>query len=829
MRIGGIRIMVLGVATVAATLVAASPASAATMRWSDPAAWGGSVPAAGSRVTIPSGRTILLDRNVSLANLTVNGTLLFARRNLTLEADWVVVHGKLQVGTQRAPFQQRATIRLRDRQPGEDVMNMGDKVLGVMGGALELHGARRTVWTRLGRTARRGARTITLVRPAGWRRGDRIALASTDFARHQDEEARIVAVRGRVLTLDRPLEYTHYGALQTFAGRKVDERAEVALLTRNVTFEGEAASSANGFGAQIMVMDGGSARVDGVQLHRVGQSGLLRRYPIHFHMLGKDGAGSYLRNSSIHHSNNRCATVHGTHRVVVSGNACFDHAGHGFFLEDGAERDNVIANNLGFGTRAPDEDRRLLPSDSSPATFWITNPDNVVRGNVAAGSDGHGFWIALPEHPTGLFAMLYPGQARAMWNRRMRLTRFTGNKAHSNGEDGLHFDRGPRPDGEIETAHHHAHANPADTDSKSLVTSMRGFTAYKNRGHGAWLRGSNHRLIGAILADNAVGATFASDDSYLQGSLVVGETRNVGTPEEWEAYSGGVGRGGRSAPRPWEPEFPIRGFEFYDGRVGVERTTFVNFQPWRTPAGKRREQSALGYKLDNDFGVHPRNFATAVRFRNAKRLYLPTPRVGDDGAISSVFLDTDGSVTGSAGRSVMVRNPFLYGGRCVTRAAWNAQLCRGSYATLIVGAPDSSAALRPATITRPDGRSQRVMASTDREAREASTTVLANSTYSVAFKGGTPRRARFVMHRGDGRWVRIKLQRAQGFRVYRWGCDVADRRSWCFGAYGSQAALAAGSRTGYWYDTHGDSNPATGTLHLKLHSDGDDWDELAVQ
>jgi len=135
----------------------------------------------------------------------------------------------------------------------------------------------------------------------------------------------------------------------------------------------------------------------------MGQEGILRRYPVHFHMLGDSGAGSYLKDSSLHHTFNRCVTIHGTNNLNVSGTACHDHIGHGYFFEDGAEHDNVLEDNLGTRTREPAEASRLLESDRSPGTFWITNPDNTVRNNAADGSDGTGFWLALPEHPTGVF------------------------------------------------------------------------------------------------------------------------------------------------------------------------------------------------------------------------------------------------------------------------------------------------------------------------------------------------------------------------------------------------------------------------------------------
>ncbi len=798
--------------------------------WSDPATWEGAVPQDNTSVTIPAGMSVLLDRDVSLANLTVLGTLVFARRDVTLEADWIMVEGKLQIGTAAAPFQQQATIRLRDMTPNENIMNVGDKVIGVMGGTLDLFGQQRTGWTKLDATAARGADHITLATAPGWRVGDRIAITSTDFAQSQAEEATITAISGVNVTLDHALKYQHFGTLQSFAHRQVDERAEVALLSRNVTVEGESTSSADGFGAQIMVMNGGAAHVNGAQLQRVGQAGILRRYPIHFHMLGDAAAGSYIVNSSVHHSNNRCITVHGSNQVHVAGNVCFDHKGHGIFLEDGAEHDNVIENNLVFGTHAPAENKRLLASDGTPGSYWITNPDNIVRGNVAAGSEGHGFWIALPEHPTGFFAKTFPDQTAAMWNRRTALTEFSGNTAHSNGGDGLHFDDGPKPDGTTESSSHHAYQDPTDTKSKTLVTKLTGFTSYKNRDEGAWLRGVDHTMTGAVLADNGIGATFASNESFLQDSLIVGESSNVGTPEQWEVHEGGVGRNGRSAPRPWEPDFPIRGFEFYDGRVGVERTTFVNFQPWTAPGGANREQSALGYKLDNDFSIDPANFANALTFVNAKQLYLPTPSGAHDGELSAAFLDADGSVTGTAGRRVMVRNPFLFGLGCALQSAWNAELCNGDYATLLVGAPGSRASLRPLTVTRGDGQVQTLTASTeDGGAENAATSVLTNAAYSLAFTGGTPASTSFVLAHGRDRWIRVAVPMAEGYRVLRYGCNVATPGSWCSAAYGSLAALTAGTRSGFWYDNGGDGDPATGTLHLKLNSKDTDWDELTVE
>ena len=106
---------------------------------------------------------------------------------------------------------------------------------------------------------------------------------------------------------------------------------------------------------------------------------------------------------------------------------------------------------------------------------------------------------------------------------------------------------------------------------------------------------------------------------------------------------------------------------------------------------------------------------------------------------------------------------------------------------------------------------------------EAVTTILADSTYRVAFNGGTPARTKYVLYQGRDRTVTIAIPHDPSFRVLRYGCDVSQRRSWCFGQATSREALDATDHASYFYDA------AAGTLYLRLVSTGTDWDELEVQ
>ncbi len=201
--------------------------------------------------------------------------------------------------------------------------------------------------------------------------------------------------------------------------------------------------------------------VDGVELNRMGQNMHLARYPIHWHLIG-DAQGQYIKNSAIHDTYSRCVTVHGTNYLDVENNVTYNNIGHCFFLEDGVEHGNQFVHNLGILTKChPDapcvptnlaaagESRAaggngqnakdiLIPSDNTASTFWITNPDNIYRDNVAAGSDANGFWMSLPEHPTGKFEGTEI--SAKTWPRRTPFREFKGNVAHSN-YDSFMFDR----------------------------------------------------------------------------------------------------------------------------------------------------------------------------------------------------------------------------------------------------------------------------------------------------------------------------------------------------------------------------------------------------
>lgn len=790
-----------------------TPPPSGTLRWSDPKAWpGGVLPAEGAKVTIPAGQEMLLDVSPPrLGGLTIEGHLSFAEQDLELKADWIMLHGgTLSVGAEGQPFGHRATITLTDGTPGEDVMGMGDKVLGsMMGGTLDLHGQPRLAWTRLNANAPAGATSLTLERAPDWQPGDRIVVASTDFSGDQAEVVTVQSVNGPNVTFTPALKYPHWGSLQSIAGGTVDERAEVGLLTHNVVIQGEAASSAQGFGGHIMLMDGSKGRFENVELTRMGQLGLVRRYPIHFHMLGDAGAQSYLKGVSLHDNFNRCVTIHGTNNLKVQNSVAYNTIGHCFFMEDGAETGNVLENNLALVTKKPDgkTQKAVLPSDGSypgPASYWITNPANTLRGNVAAGGDGVGFWYALPQHPTGLSA----ANGGGIWPQRTPLGVFSGNVAHSYGSFGLDVDHGPRPDGTTGTAYYAPRVNPADPNSAAVPARFENFTAYKVRDEGAWLRGSGLTLSNPTLADNAIGTTFAADASGLEGGLVVGETANLGSPASWEAK----GDGGRSLPKPWDQAFPIRGYQFYDGTVHATGVTFANF----TPNGLR-QASGLSYLRQDAFATSPRNYVQGLKFVNATPVYIENPTPGKDGDTSMVFVDRDGSVGGQAGAYITANSPLLYDGACSFQAAWNTYLCPPKpYGRLWLNAVDTI--VSPGTVTVSQGSLSTALSGTPDARTSYSTTVVAGQGYGLNIAGTVPAHVRLGLNeRAVGDTLRLSLPYPFEPILYRdWWVDNRNKLK-------KVAASALDSTGGDSYAYEG------GVLSLKLVvQQGRDYAELEL-
>jgi cell migration-inducing and hyaluronan-binding protein len=238
--------------------------------------------------------------------------------------------------------------------------------------------------------------------------------------------------------------------------------------------------------------------------------------------------------------------------------------------------------------------------------------------------------------------------------------------------------------------------NPADPNSRTVETVFENLTAYKNRNGGIWGRGEMHTFRNVKLADNAMGYTHASGSagrdpftSRVVDSLFVGETENIGnprTPEE-QAY-------GRSLPKPTLPDFPIRGYEYYDYRHDVVNATFRNYEDNAT-----RKTGAISNLLFSSFGVSTNNAFERVTFVNAKPVYFPTMEgnrkwASDNGGSTSyrtaAYKDKDGSLGFGPNSYVLIHDGVndsiaVDTEACEIKPTWNAAVCRGDIGRMNVG------------------------------------------------------------------------------------------------------------------------------------------------
>jgi cell migration-inducing and hyaluronan-binding protein len=183
-----------------------------------------------------------------------------------------------------------------------------------------------------------------------------------------------------------------------------------------------------------------------------------------------------------------------------------------------------------------------------------------------------------------------------------------------------------------------------------VETVFENLTAYKNRNGGIWGRGEMHVFRNVKVADNAMGYTHASGSagrdpftSKVVDSLFVGETENIGNPTT-DAEKGVRPQLAEAAM----PDFPIRGYEYYDYRHDVENVTFRNYEDNAT-----RKTGALSYLMYTSAGVSTENAIERAKFVNAKPVYFPPMerKWGNDNLNgvawkAAAIHDKDGSVGG---------------------------------------------------------------------------------------------------------------------------------------------------------------------------------------
>lgn len=225
-----------------------------------------------------------------------------------------------------------------------------------------------------------GSSTIQLAKDVtegagAWQEGDWIAIATTGFSAVETEIVQIDSLQGNVdsegkksttVKLKQSLKHYHFGgadpgppSLDNYNACDgfnygVDERAEVGLLSRNIKLTADISDGDNNlhWGGELRFLKGfDEVSIQGVELEKFAKD-QLASYPIHFHMAGDVANGPLVNANSIHHSYNKCVTVHSTSSLTVENNVCVRAVGHMYYQEIGDEENISFLNNLGLGVMA---------------------------------------------------------------------------------------------------------------------------------------------------------------------------------------------------------------------------------------------------------------------------------------------------------------------------------------------------------------------------------------------------------------------------------------------------------------------------------------------
>lgn len=730
--------------------ITAKSAVPGPLNWTNGASWVGNVaPGANDRAIIPQNTTVRLNgTSHTVKELVVHGTLEAVESTnvtRTLSTDWIHVNsgGVFQIGTAANRYDQgNFVLTLTGTNQNADytvetatgTMQINDNdgfLMAAMGGRLQFFGQDKISFTKLGQTANAGSNSIVVENviernfdgttsaasdgQLNWQVGDQIVIASStrDYA---DQDVRTITAIADLgngttrLTLNSGLTHRHYGAIESYDNgtRSIDMRAEVALLSRNVRVQGLASQDTDsnwgnralfnngstgnnrGISGHIMIMDtAGQISVEGVQLDRLGQTGTLGRYPIHWHIAG-DRTGDVLKGVSVTNSNNRGVTVHGTHNLLIQDVVLHDIHGHGFFMEDAVENGNIFRSNITFGIHqvgangsntnlndpfivdTHDHVGQNATRFLSSAGFWMTNPDNVWVGNISAGSEGTGFWFLFPDSAIGLSAA--SGQYNNVRPDQVNLGQFDYNSSHSS-PIGLNFDRGS--DLEVPVGGSLKANFDGDEHRPSAEPQINFYTAYKHT-TGIYHRGRTANFHQNAFADNFTG-TFITFTQRITDTLYVGHS---------------LGNANFSDI--------VTGHTFYDGANTLSGIHFAGYAA--SSAHMFRAENAaqrLVHFVMSDTSFENDGSANNVSFVNPEG-FSNYDRVGKN--MPAVIYDADGSFTshvgGGAGSTIVPNNPFFYNSNDFRPAGWNAVVSYDLYTMFRMRSFSGNPLFR---VTSPDG------------------------------------------------------------------------------------------------------------------------------
>jgi hypothetical protein len=282
-----------------------------------------------------------------------------------------VVYGSLLIGDETEPYAGDASIILHGRRDDPEIttadgIDLGSKVLAVLGGSVKMYGTPKLSWTRLAQPAAINSAQITLRDAIDWKVGDQIFIATTDYEPENSELLTIARIDAskKVISLDGPLEFAHFAGAFTVNKTTVTFAAEVGVLTRNVAIVGaddDGDDFRDMFGCRVVVADAqgsstptSAAKLDNVEFRFCGQRGFVdigvdARPALLFQDLKRAGGLSAIRNCAFNRNFNGAAWLANTDFVTLTDNSAYITYGASFAVESGSRnqvRRNVAVQSL---------------------------------------------------------------------------------------------------------------------------------------------------------------------------------------------------------------------------------------------------------------------------------------------------------------------------------------------------------------------------------------------------------------------------------------------------------------------------------------------------
>ena len=339
-----------------------------------------------NNILIKSGTSITLDGNVKheFSTMLVEGTLrIIDTSDSALKVQKIIIapSGQLIIGTEQDPINKKNLVEIVFKRIKEGEIGI------FVFGRLEIHGHDiGPSFVELQTFVKAGSKRVVVNELVNeWEKGKSVIITSPGI-KNCNEKAEISNVDGIFVSLNEPLSCNHRSI-----GSDKDKTIApyIALLDRNVKFVSDDKNERG----SVNFFHGSSGYIKYAQFDELGPKNVLARYPIHFHHMKDSSRGIEVIGNAITNSENRWITIHDSNGILVKNNVGYKAIGHGYFLEDGTEFENVFENNIGIITYSGD----LIESDKGTAIFWITNPMNSYQGNVAVDGKYWGFIISIPN------------------------------------------------------------------------------------------------------------------------------------------------------------------------------------------------------------------------------------------------------------------------------------------------------------------------------------------------------------------------------------------------------------------------------------------------